>query len=99
VRVAGLDAGTLATLRDFTRGLLAILAEESETAAMLGLEHTHASALLSRIQDLKWDLEWPENAEELLEVQLKRDLGRQLPGSAEDFSREVALFFFQAVSG
>jgi hypothetical protein len=99
IRVAGLDPKTLATLRTFTRGLLALIAEETETAAMLGLEHTLPSALLSQIQTLKWDLAWPANAEELLEIQLNRELGRQLPGSAEDFSREVALFFFQAVSG
>lgn len=97
LRVAGLDPATLDRLRTFTRGLLAIIAEESETAVMLGLEHTHASALLSQIQTLKWELKWPENAEDLLEIQLKRGLGRQLPESAEDFSREVALFFFQSV--
>lgn len=102
LRVAGLDAETLATLRTFTRGMLAIIAEESEAATLLGLEETaplHASALQSRLESLHWGLAWPTNAEALLEIQFDRELGRQLPGSAEDFAREVALFFLQAVRG
>ncbi|MDB5100554.1 MAG: hypothetical protein JWM80_4975 [Cyanobacteria bacterium RYN_339] len=102
IRVAGLEPLELNTLRTFSRAILAKIAEESETAALLGLEDSralHASALLGCLPALRWDLPWPDNAETLLEVQLDRELGRQLPASAEDFSREVALFFFQAVSG
>lgn len=101
LRANGLEPVVLEQLRGFVVETLAVIAEQAEEAELLGLDDSaplHASGLHARLPRLRaaWSFSWPDHAGDLMDALLERETGRGLPGTREDFSRDLALFFYQA---
>jgi hypothetical protein len=101
LRANALTAEQLANLQPFAFAVTELIWTQRQDVLMLGIPDSPAlynSLLHAQLAQLRpyWRFEWPENAATLLDALLAKDVGRALPGSDEDFARELALFFFQA---
>jgi hypothetical protein len=100
LRATAVSAEQLAELQPFAFAVLELVWTQREDVQMLGIPDTpalYASLLHSQLANLVpyWRFSWPQNASTLLDLLLVKDVGRALPGSMEDFARELALYFFQ----